>query len=132
MDLDEEELKATRELNGVGSKDTGNTEEQLKKLQEDANKKIQEAVNKINEACEELSNVDYLHHIIIVGYVDVGVASGFVSSNYNLKAMESQTTFLLDYMSKNIKESVKAQARENAKQIKDIIKKEEEENKDDE
>lgn len=132
MDLDEEELKATRELNGVGSKDNGNAEEQLKKLQEDANKKIQEVVNKINEACEELSNVDYLHHIMIVGYVDVGVARGFVSSNYNLKAMESQTTFLLDYMSKNIKESVKAQARENAKQIKDIIKKEEEDNKDDE
>lgn len=132
MDLDEDELKATRELNGADSKDTVNTEEQLKKLQEDANKKIQDAVDKINEACEELSNVDYLHHIMIVGYVDVGVARGFVSSNYNLKAMESQTTFLLDYVSKNIKESVKAQARENAKQIKDIIKKEEEDNKDDE
>lgn len=132
MDLDEDELKATRELNGADSKDTVNTEEQLKKLQEDANKKIQDVVDKINEACEELSNVDYLHHIMIVGYVDVGVARGFVSSNYNLKAMESQTTFLLDYVSKNIKESVKAQARENAKQIKDIIKKEEEDNKDDE
>ena len=44
MDLDEDELKATRELNGVGNKDIS-TEEQLKKLQEDANKKIQEAVN---------------------------------------------------------------------------------------
>lgn len=125
-DLDDDELKATRELNGVDNKDIS-TEEQLKKLQEDANKKIQEAVNKINEACEELSNVDYLHHIMIVGYVDVGVAKGFVSSNYNLKHLESQTTYLLDFLSKSIKEGVRTKAKEKVEDIKNIIEKENEE-----
>lgn len=124
-DLDDDELKATRELNGVDNKDIS-TEEQLKKLQEDANKKIQEAVNKINEACEELSNVDYLHHIMIVGYVDVGVAKGFVSSNYNLKHLESQTTYLLDFLSKSIKEGVRTKAKEKVEDIKNIIEKENE------
>lgn len=124
-DLDDDELKATRELNGVDNKDIS-TEEQLKKLQEDANKKIQDAVNKINEACEELSNVDYLHHIMIVGYVDVGVAKGFVSSNYNLKHLESQTTYLLDFLSKSIKEGVRTKAKEKVEDIKNIIEKENE------
>lgn len=124
-DLDDDELKATRELNGVDNKDIS-TEEQLKKLQEDANKKIQEAVNKINEACEELSSVDYLHHIMIVGYVDVGVAKGFVSSNYNLKHLESQTTYLLDFLSKSIKEGVRTKAKEKVEDIKNIIEKENE------
>lgn len=119
MDLDDEELKATKELNG-----TANNEDELKKIQEEANKKIQEAVDKVNKACEELSNIDILKHVMIVGYVDVGAARGFISSNYNLKEMESQTTFLLDFASKNIKESVRRLAKEQADKIKDIIDKE--------
>lgn len=119
MDLDDEELKATKELNG-----TANNEDELKKTQEEANKKIQEAVDKVNKACEELSNIDILKHVMIVGYVDVGAARGFISSNYNLKEMESQTTFLLDFASKNIKESVRRLAKEQADKIKDIIDKE--------
>lgn len=119
MDLDDEELKATKELNG-----TANNEDELKKIQEEANKKIQEVVDKVNKACEELSNIDILKHVMIVGYVDVGAARGFISSNYNLKEMESQTTFLLDFASKNIKESVRRLAKEQADKIKDIIDKE--------
>lgn len=119
MDLDDEELKATKELNG-----TANNEDELKKIQEEANKKIQEAVDKVNKACEELSNIDILKHVMIVGYVDVGAARGFISSNYNLKEMESQTTFLLDFASKNIKESVRRLAKEQADKLKDIIDKE--------
>ena len=76
MDLDDEELKATKELNG-----TANNEDELKKIQEEANKKIQEVVDKVNKACEELSNIDILKHVMIVGYVDVGAARGFISSN---------------------------------------------------
>lgn len=131
MDLDEDELKATRKLNGADSKKAINADEEIKKIQEEANKSIQEIVDKINTACEGLADVDFLQHVIIVGYVDVGAARGFVSSNYNLKHMESQSTFLLDYLSKNIKESVKAKARQNTENIKDIINKEKGDNKDD-
>ena len=115
MDLDDDKL----------------TEDEIKKLQEESNKKIEDAIKKINEACEELSGIDFIQHLMVVGYVDVGLARGFVSANYNLKEMESQTTFLLDYLSRNIKEAVRNQARQNVEKLKEVINKEEEKNKND-
>lgn len=127
-DLDDDELKATREHNGASrSNPTSTDEDKFIKLQNEANKKIEDIVAEINKACEGLSNIQFLEHVMIVGYVDVGVAKGFVSSNYNLKHLESQTTYLLDFLSKSIKEGVRTKAKEKVEDIKNIIEKENEE-----
>lgn len=103
-------------------------EEEIKKQQEESNKAIEEIINNMNKACEELSSADALQHLMIVGYVDTGVARGFVSSNFGLDHLESQATFLLDYTSKNIKDSVRKEALRKQKELEELIKKEEEKN----
>lgn len=128
MDLDDEELEATRSKLGVNAK-VIDTNDKLQKLQEEGEAKIKEAVDKFNEACTELSKLDIVQHIALIGYIDVGVASGFISSKYGLDHIESLTTFLLDYTSKNIKEGVKAHAEMQAKEIEKEINKIEEDKK---
>lgn len=132
MDLDDDELKATRKINGVAKEEAAQhklSEEEIKKIQEDANKKIEDIMKQINDACEELSKMDGMQHLMVVGYVDIGTARGFVSANSNLKEIESQTTFLLDYTSRNIKEAVRKQAQQNMEKLKEVINKEEENSK---
>lgn len=123
MDLDDEELKATKELNGV-SNAVNDSNEKIIQMQEEANKKIEEAVMAINKSAEELSKVYGIKHVMVIGYADVGVLQGFISSNANLKNMESQTTFLLDFASRNIKEGVRQHAEELKKKLEKEIEKE--------
>lgn len=127
-DLDNEELQATKELNGTAK--PVSTEEQLKQLQEDNNKKIEEAVAAFNKACEDLAALDIVHQVICIGYIDTAISRGFVSAQSGLESLESTTTFLLDFSSNNIREQVKARLREQAAQLKEQIDKEE--NKDNE
>lgn len=127
-DLDNEELQATKELNGTAK--AVSTEEQLKQLQEDNNKKIEEAVAAFNKACEDLAALDIVHQVICIGYIDTAISRGFVSAQSGLESLESTTTFLLDFSSNNIREQVKARLREQAAQLKEQIDKEE--NKDNE
>lgn len=127
-DLDNEELQATKELNGTAK--AVSTEEELKQLQEDNNKKIEEAVAAFNKACEDLAALDIVHQVICIGYIDTAISKGFVSAQSGLESLESTTTFLLDFSSNNIREQVKARLREQAAQLKEQIDKEE--NKDNE
>lgn len=127
-DLDNEELQATKELNGTAK--AVSTEEELKQLQEDNNKKIEEAVAAFNKACEDLATLDIVHQVICIGYIDTAISKGFVSAQSGLESLESTTTFLLDFSSNNIREQVKARLREQAAQLKEQIDKEE--NKDNE
>lgn len=127
-DLDNEELQATKELNGTAK--AVSTEEELKQLQEDNNKKIEEAVAAFNKACEDLAALDIVHQVICIGYIDTAISRGFVSAQSGLESLESTTTFLLDFSSNNIREQVKARLREQAAQLKEQIDKEE--NKDNE
>ena len=127
-DLDNEELQATRELNGTAK--AVSTEDELKQLQEDNNKKIEEAVAAFNKACEDLAALDIVHQVICIGYIDTAISRGFVSAQSGLESLESTTTFLLDFSSNNIREQVKARLREQAVQLKEQIKREE--NKDNE
>ena len=127
-DLDNEELQATKELNGTAK--AVSTEEQLKQLQEDNNKKIEEAVAAFNKACEDLAALDIVHQVICIGYIDTAISRGFVSAQSGLESLESTTTFLLDFSSNNIREQVKARLREQVAQLKEQIDKEE--NKDNE
>lgn len=127
-DLDNEELQATKELNGTAK--AVSTEEELKQLQEDNNKKIEEAVTAFNKACEDLAALDIVHQVICIGYIDTAISRGFVSAQSGLESLESTTTFLLDFSSNNIREQVKARLREQAAQLKEQIDKEE--NKDNE
>ena len=106
------------------------TEEELKQLQEDNNKKIEEAVAAFNKACEDLAALDIVHQVICIGYIDTAISRGFVSAQSGLESLESTTTFLLDFSSNNIREQVKARLREQAAQLKEQIDKEE--NKDNE
>ena len=127
-DLDNEELQATKELNGTAK--AVSTEEELKQLQEDNTKKIEEAVAAFNKACEDLAALDIVHQVICIGYIDTAISRGFVSAQSGLESLESTTTFLLDFSSNNIREQVKARLREQAAQLKEQIDKEE--NKDNE
>lgn len=127
-DLDNEELQATKELNGTAK--AVSTEDELKQLQEDNNKKIEEAVTAFNKACEDLAALDIVHQVICIGYIDTAISRGFVSAQSGLESLESTTTFLLDFSSNNIREQVKARLREQAAQLKEQIDKEE--NKDNE
>lgn len=127
-DLDNEELQATKELNGTAK--AVSTEEELKQLQEDNNKKIEEAVAAFNKACEDLAALDIVHQVICIGYIDTAISRGFVSAQSGLESLESTTTFLLDFSSNNIREQVKARLREQVAQLKEQIDKEE--NKDNE
>lgn len=127
-DLDNEELQATKELNGTAK--PVSTEEELKQLQEDNNKKIEETVAAFNKACEDLAALDIVHQVICIGYIDTAISRGFVSAQSGLESLESTTTFLLDFSSNNIREQVKARLREQAAQLKEQIDKEE--NKDNE
>lgn len=127
-DLDNEELQATKELNGTAK--AVSTEDELKQLQEDNNKKIEEAVAAFNKACEDLAALDIVHQVICIGYIDTAISRGFVSAQSGLESLESTTTFLLDFSSNNIREQVKARLREQAAQLKEQIDKEE--NKDNE
>lgn len=127
-DLDNEELQATKELNGTAK--AVSTEEELKQLQEDNNKKIEEAVAAFNKACEDLASLDIVHQVICIGYIDTAISRGFVSAQSGLESLESTTTFLLDFSSNNIREQVRARLREQAAQLKEQIDKEE--NKDNE
>lgn len=127
-DLDNEELQATKELNGTAK--AVSTEDELKQLQEDNNKKIEEAVTAFNKACEDLAALDIVHQVICIGYIDTAISRGFVSAQSGLESLESTTTFLLDFSSNNIREQVKARLREQAAQLKEQINKEE--NKDNE
>ena len=127
-DLDNEELQATKELNGTAK--AVSTEEELKQLQEDNNKKIEETVAAFNKACEDLAALDIVHQVICIGYIDTAISRGFVSAQSGLESLESTTTFLLDFSSNNIREQVKARLREQAAQLKEQIDKEE--NKDNE
>lgn len=127
-DLDNEELQATRELNGTAK--AVSTEDELKQLQEDNNKKIEETVAAFNKACEDLAALDIVHQVICIGYIDTAISRGFVSAQSGLESLESTTTFLLDFSSNNIREQVKARLREQAAQLKEQIDKEE--NKDNE
>lgn len=127
-DLDNEELQATKELNGTAK--AVSTEDKLKQLQEDNNKKIEEAVAAFNKACEDLAALDIVHQVICIGYIDTAISRGFVSAQAGLESLESTTTFLLDFSSNNIREQVKARVREQAAQLKEQIKREE--NKDNE
>ena len=127
-DLDNEELQATKELNGTAK--AVSTEEELKQLQEDNTKKIEEAVVAFNKACEDLAALDIVHQVICIGYIDTAISRGFVSAQSGLESLESTTTFLLDFSSNNIREQVKARLREQAAQLKEQIDKEE--NKDNE
>lgn len=132
MDLDDEELKATKKLHeGSVKKLEPEKDEQEEPInREEAERKIQEAIDKLNEACEAISNLDIMKHAIVIGYVDAGIASGFISSKYNLEHLESTTTFLLDFSSRNIKESVRQTAQKQAENIKNIIEEEEKKNED--
>lgn len=114
MDLDDEELKATREANGTVST---------------TDNKIEDIVNKFNETCKELSEITGVSNIAIIGYVNVGDKHGFISSTNGLQSLESTTTFLLDFASMNIRESVKATASKNVEELKNKI--EEIQNKED-
>lgn len=125
-DLDNEELQATKELNGTAK--AVSTEEELKQLQEDNNKKIEEAVTAFNKACEDLAALDIVHQVICIGYIDTAISRGFVSAQSGLESLESTTTFLLDFSSNNIREQVKARLREQAAQLKEQIDKEEKKN----
>lgn len=127
-DLDNEELQATKELNGTAK--AVSTEDELKQLQEDNNKKIEETVAAFNKACEDLAALDIVHQVICIGYIDTAISRGFVSAQSGLESLESTTTFLLDFSSNNIREQVKARLREQAAQLKEQIDKEE--NKDNE
>lgn len=127
-DSDNEELQATKELNGTAK--AVSTEDELKQLQEDNNKKIEEAVAAFNKACEDLAALDIVHQVICIGYIDTAISRGFVSAQSGLESLESTTTFLLDFSSNNIREQVKARLREQAAQLKEQIDKEE--NKDNE
>ena len=127
-DLDNEELQAPKELNGTAK--AVSTEDELKQLQEDNNKKIEEAVAAFNKACEDLAALDIVHQVICIGYIDTAISRGFVSAQSGLESLESTTTFLLDFSSNNIREQVKARLREQAAQLKEQIDKEE--NKDNE
>ena len=121
-DLDNEELQATKELNGTAK--AVSTEDELKQLQEDNNKKIEEAVAAFNKACEDLAALDIVHQVICIGYIDTAISRGFVSAQSGLESLESTTTFLLDFSSNNIREQVKARLREQAAQLKEQIDKE--------
>lgn len=99
-------------------------EEEVAKLHEEANKKIEEAVKLLNDACEDIGKNPMFKHMMIVGYVDLGIVQGFISSNNNLNSIESQTTYLLDYMSRNIKEKVRQEAERRREEIKEAIKQE--------
>lgn len=125
-DLDNDELKATKELNGTAK--AVSTEEELKQLQEDNNKKIEEAVAAFNKACEDLAALDIVHQVICIGYIDTVISRGFVSAQSGLESLESTTTFLLDFSSNNIREQVKATMRKQAEQLKEQIDKEEKKN----
>ena len=127
-DLDNEELQATKELNGTAK--AVSTEDELKQLQEDNNKKIEEAVTAFNKACEDLAALDIVHQVICIGYIDTAISRGFVSAQSGLESLESTTTFLLDFSSNNIREQVKARLCEQVAQLKEQIDKEE--NKDNE
>lgn len=125
-DLDNDELKATKELNGTAN--AVSTDEKLKQLQEDNDKKIEEAVAAFNKACEDLAALDIVHQVICIGYIDTAISRGFVSAQSGLESLESTTTFLLDFSSNNIREQVKATMRKQAEQLKEQIDKEEKKN----
>lgn len=125
-DLDNDELKATKELNGTAK--AVSTDEKLKQLQEDNDKKIEEAVAAFNKACEDLAALDIVHQVICIGYIDTAISRGFVSAQSGLESLESTTTFLLDFSSNNIREQVKATMRKQAEQLKEQIDKEEKKN----
>lgn len=113
MDLDEEELKKTRELNGADAS---------------VEDKIEAVVNKFNETCKELAKLSGMKHIAIIGYVDIADKHGFISSTEGLQSLESTTTFLLDFASMNIREAVKKTAIKNIDELKQAINKEENNN----
>lgn len=125
-DLDNDELKATKELNGTAK--AVSTDEKLKQLQEDNDKKIEEAVAAFNKACEDLAALDIVHQVICIGYIDTAISRGFVSAQSGLESLESTTTFLLDFSSNNIREQVRATMRKQAEQLKEQIDKEEKKN----
>ena len=67
----------------------------------------------------------------MVGYFDNGLAQGFIAASSNLESLESRTTFLLDYMSRDIKEAVHKRIEKQAEAIKETIKEVEERKEED-
>lgn len=87
--------------------------------------KIEEVIRAINDACKVIGENDIVQNVIVIGYVNTGVDQGFVSTQKGLNSLESTTTFLLDYASKNISNTVREKMKEQAEELKKEIEKEE-------
>ena len=104
-------------------KEEKNINTDIKDLNKQVEADIAEAVKQLNDACETLGkNNTYLQHIALVGYFDNGLAQGFIAASNNLESLESRTTFLLDYMSRDIKDAVHKRIEKQAEAIKETIK----------
>lgn len=88
---------------------------------EESKERIKELLKSMDLITNNLFKEDILKHIMIIGYVDTGDISGFISTHEGLETTASLTTFLLDYASKNIKKSVEGSTNELVEELRKEI-----------